>query len=209
MDIEMALSNAHSFSELWALTSRAEAKLSSWGRECVSVQGYEGISNVDVFAFKTIELLKKLNYEFSEQERSAGGHLANKIDHMYNDTSVQVMNSSCPIRILHIINRLIETLSNKIKGIPSSISHEWHCLGDTYNEDFDFYTEKQLQTVFGISKEEAEKRGYPHEEKNGIHRWQPPVEQSQPCRAFEYFLREGEEVADLRKRMESPDGSLL
>lgn len=186
MDVQTKVHDTRSFEELSQIADRAEVKLSFWGNVHIAVAGHEGQLDCDALAAKTMGLLKQLKYEFSEQERIAGTRLAGKIEHLYRDISAQLGSANFFIKTLRIVKGIAEMFFDWISGGHSfyfgelrdfgisSIQYEWHgiLLQDT-NDDFSFYTEKQLQTVFGISREEAERRGYRHEEKNGIHRWMP------------------------------------
>ena len=178
INIQQAISETRTFAELSSIVDRAEIKISFWGNRYICVAGYEGTLDIDGFASKTMDLLKQKNYEFSETERQSGRHLARKIDSLYDESSRQPTDASCFTIMFSFWIEVTTFVYNRIKGVPLVID-EWRgtgqyangSIGKHANEDFNCYTRAQLQSVFGISPDEAQRRGYHHFEINGIHRW--------------------------------------
>lgn len=171
MNIHTALSGARSFSELLPIADHAEAKLSSWGERYICVAGFSGTLHIDALASRTMELLRQLNYEFSESEREPGKHLAKKIDKLYEDSFRQAEEANPFTRAFNILREIISGLFNYFSS-THSIWFQWHQGSFQHNVDFYFYTQMQLQTVFGISPEEAERRDCCRDSRDGIRRWQ-------------------------------------
>lgn len=181
MNIQTALSNARSFSELLPIAQHAEVNITFWGSRYVCVNGYQGTLDVDALASKTLELLRQTNYEFSEQERDVGKRLAWRIDNVYADAGTQCRNAHCFTQITMFFIAFTSSIIDWIRGVPSTRlewfgleQRLWHVSPPNYNSDFDYYTRVQLQAVFGITAEEADRRGYHRQESNGVSRWRVP-----------------------------------
>jgi len=179
MNIQQAISETRTFAELSSIVDSAQTEISFWGNRYICVAGYEGTLDIDGFASKTMDLLKQMNYEFSETERQSGHHLARKIDSLYGESSRQRINASCFTIMLNFLIEVSTSVFNRIKGVQPVLP-AWYGIGQYANEDlglyanedFDYYTQLQLQSVFGISPDEAQRRGCHHFEINGVHRWQ-------------------------------------
>jgi len=178
MNIQTALSNARSFSELLPIAQHAEVNISFWGSRYVCVNGYQGTLEVDALASKTLELLRQTNYEFSEEEREVGKRLAGRIDNVYHDDMMQCINAPCFTQITMFFITFTSSIIDWIRGVPSTQfewygleQRLWHVSPPNYNSDFNYYTRAQLQAVFGITPEEADRRGYRRQERNGVSRW--------------------------------------
>lgn len=173
MDIQTALSRTHSFSELLPIASQAEAKLSCLGCGYLCVAGYSGTIHIDALASRTLELLRRSNYEFSEAEREPGKRLAGRIDVLYHDIDMQLIGAGCFTKTLNILRELATAIFDWISGVKS-VRFEWHGLAQSPNNDFQYYTRTQFQNLFGISPEEAESRNNISDKKQGPPpRWEP------------------------------------
>lgn len=170
MDIQTALSNARTFSEILPLAERAEYKVSFWGKHYICVPGYEETLNVSALAGRVIELLQQNKYEFSETERFSGRRLAGRIDYLFEESDRQWNKTNCLIKPLLMLVGFFHSLFSG--QLNTGIRYRW-AQGplNLPNDDFNYYTQTQLRTTFGISPDEAERRGYCRNHVDGIRRW--------------------------------------
>jgi hypothetical protein len=159
MNIKKTVSEIQSFSGLLPIAERAEVKLSLWGSRHVCVAGYEGTLHIDALASRVMRLLRQVNYEFNETERGPGKRLAARIDQLHAESDRQVMGANLFTQGLVTLRKTITCIFDFfIKCKVISTRFHWGSFG--FNDDFGHYTRTQLQTVFGLSPEEAERRNY-------------------------------------------------
>jgi hypothetical protein len=159
MNIQTAVSGIRSFSELLPIAEHAQVRLSFWGSRYIHVVGYEGTIHIDALASHAKKLLKQLNYEFSEDERAPGRRLAARIDVLYAESDRQFNAANSFTKTLATVRKVICSIFSFLKGgLPPRF--EWQGPSLESNDDFEHYTQAQLQRVFNLSPDEAERRGY-------------------------------------------------
>lgn len=176
MEIQETVSGIQSFSGLLPIAQGAEIKSSFWWGPSVSVSGYEGNLDIEALAGRVIELWKQNNYEFSEVERSSGRLLAKRIDYLYEENDRHWDNTNCLVKtFLIVVGVIYGVICCKIK-----MAERWRWAqgpSQLPNDDFEYYTQTQLRTAFGITPEEAKRRGFFSNRVDGIRRWHPPIVQ--------------------------------
>jgi hypothetical protein len=187
MYIERAVSDTQSFSGLLPIAEQAEARLSFWGYQYVYVNGYEGTLHIDALASRVLELLREVDYEFSEAERESGKQLAEKIDRLYVDTDRQFSEANCFTQAMTVLREIISRIFNYCILGNQPIRIMWHddyLFNPNRNITFKFYTRTQFQDAFQMSPEKAEQNGYHLNSSysGGNLRWAPPEELLQSVR---------------------------
>ncbi len=150
--IQEAFNRVSTFEELKKFTDNAEVKLSFWGCDYFTVQGYQGyLKGLDVFTIGLMKLVKNRNYEFNETERALGKEIRNKIDKIYENQRKLYVQSRFITKIFNYVRKTSADILNDWgfkSNVDLQIRYDWKDERD--NELFELYTYDQHIAVFGV-----------------------------------------------------------
>lgn len=141
LNLETAFRDAQSYDALLQIANRATPRLSFLGYRYVNAEGYEGYLPIDALA-KRVQDMVRANYDFTEEERTAGRLIATRIDQIYVESDEQVETANCFTRILSFIREMIHG-----ELWPYATRAWWRDL-DENGTMFALYTARQFQNVF-------------------------------------------------------------
>lgn len=156
MNIDEAISSARTFGDIQRVAAVSSAHLSFWGSKYITADGFEGSADIDAIAYRTMEMLKQVNYEFNELERVQGKLLSDKIEELYRDVRIQKFDAGYFTLAITLMRMLVTQLFEYYVCGRRNTEYEWHGLGQVSNEDFMCYTRTQFVNRFSFQPEEAE-----------------------------------------------------
>ena len=157
-NISSEFDKVSSFNTVKNMAENAKIHLSFWGCYYFTVKGYSGyLPGADAFLIKVMELVKKTNYEFDENQRDAGYKISKKIDQFYSNKNTLYKNSCLLTRILSIIRGTFNDITNSrteqnsLKLFPNYVNTglRWHWIDFGDRLIFAVYTQNQYRKVFG------------------------------------------------------------
>jgi hypothetical protein len=157
-NISSEFEKVSSFETVQDMSENAEIHLSFWGCYYFTVKGYSGyLPGADAFLIKVMELVKKTNYEFDENQRDAGYKISKKINQFYSVQNTLYKNSCLLTRILSVIREIFNdrtnsrTEQNSLKLFPNYVDKNlrwpWIDFADSFL--FTRYTRNQYLKAFG------------------------------------------------------------
>jgi hypothetical protein len=179
-NISSEFDKVSSFNTVKNMAENAKIHLSFGGCYYFTVKGYNGyISGADAFLIKVMELVKKTNYEFDENQRDAGWEISKKIDQFYENQNTIYKNSCLLTKILSVIREIFNDRTNSrseycsLKLFPNYVDKNlrWPWLDFFDSMLFALYTPNQYRKVF--------KKAPPHDAHTvtSPNRWYPPYMQ--------------------------------
>lgn len=108
MEISAKVNECNSIFDIQALLQDAEGNstacpTTSWKGRFVEVVGYSGRTEIDAITSKAIEIIKEKNFEFSEQERSAGQAIRRQLSQLYDSTDIQLAQNNLFCRLAYCV----------------------------------------------------------------------------------------------------------